>query len=366
MWHDRKQHTVVLPDSQEGRNMLVRFQFAFLNGLCFSVGQSSSVEWTPFLPSPSTRISPATGLPTDIPCSQHMAVYSAAMDQFRIPNDPPVCHQWILSNQSLLFATQTAFRLIGISSISGLPVLGARTEIVQNEVIYFDADRARSSAGNRYAMLLDPVLLFKEGEKQEECSICLENMVPTSHVATTNVVCIKKCRHHFHKHCVMELFELKHDNCPNCRDPLGIEIFGQGPSGTMFISVDRYKHCKGFEYDSDGVIMIQYMMMEGIQHDGMENPGRHYSGTQRVAYLPHNDAFRRLLARLKYAFAHGLTFRVGTSITTGMSNQITWGSIHHKTSLHGGPFGFPDAQYLSNCNQSLDDLKVPKAEDCMS
>ena len=347
----------MLQDTQEGRNMLLRFQFAFLNGLCFSVGQSSNVEWTPFLPDPA--------MPTLIPNVMHMGVYTATMDQaFHIPKESHVCREWILSNQSLLLATQNAFKLAGTSlrAITEIPLSGTRAqEVLQNEVIHFDAASSRSSAGDRYAKLLDPVLCFSEGEKVEECSICLENMVPTFHITTGNVVCIKKCRHRFHKHCVMKVFELKHANCPNCREPLGIEEFGNGPSGTMTITVDHNKRCSGSEYDSDGVIMIEYNMTAGIQHDGMENPGQRYSGTQRVAYLPYNDAFRKLLARLKYAFAHGLTFRVGTSITSGKSNQITWSSIYHKTSMSGGPFGFPDAQFLSNCNQSLDELKVPEA-----
>lgn len=70
-----------------------------------------------------------------------------------------------------------------------------------------------------------------------------------------------------------------------------------------------------------------------------------------------------LLKRLKYAFLHGLTFTVGTSLTTGRDNQCTWASIHHKTSRTGGvrSHGFPDADYFNNCNAELDALGVPRA-----
>ncbi len=70
-----------------------------------------------------------------------------------------------------------------------------------------------------------------------------------------------------------------------------------------------------------------------------------------------------LLKRLKYAFLHGLTFTVGTSLTTGRDNQCTWASIHHKTSRSGGvrSHGFPDADYFNNCNAELDALGVPRA-----
>lgn len=74
-----------------------------------------------------------------------------------------------------------------------------------------------------------------------------------------------------------------------------------------------------------------------------------------------NTDGQELLKRLKYAFLHGLTFTVGTSITTGAKNQCTWASIHHKTSPSGGvqAHGFPDPNYFKNCNAELDGLGVP-------
>lgn len=76
-----------------------------------------------------------------------------------------------------------------------------------------------------------------------------------------------------------------------------------------------------------------------------------------------NTDEQALLKRLKYAFLHGLTFNVGTSLTTGLKNQCTWASIHHKTSPSGGiqAHGFPDPDYFKNCNAELDGLGVPPA-----
>ena len=51
--------------------------------------------------------------------------------------------------------------------------------------------------------------------------------------------------------------------------------------------------------------------------------GQNYSGTSRKAYLPHNESGRKLLARLKFAFTHGLVFRIGSSLTTGKFNLAT-------------------------------------------
>jgi deltex-like protein len=69
-----------------------------------------------------------------------------------------------------------------------------------------------------------------------------------------------------------------------------------------------------------------------------------------------------LLKRLQYAFSHGLTFTVGTSLTSGLSNSVVWASIHHKTSPSGGAYGFPDVNYFANCNLELDSLGVPLAD----
>jgi deltex len=99
-----------------------------------------------------------------------------------------------------------------------------------------------------------------------------------------------------------------------------------------------------------------------------EHPGARFCGTERTAFLPNTPDGCRLLTRLKYAFKHGLTFTVGTSLTTGRSDVVTWTSIPHKTSFNGAsgdPHGFPDGKYLSNCNSALDALGVPSADDCL-
>ena len=62
-----------------------------------------------------------------------------------------------------------------------------------------------------------------------------------------------------------------------------------------------------------------------------------YSGTSRTAYLPDNREGKEVLALLKRAFDARLVFTVGTSVTSGWRNQITWNDIHHKTNISGGP-----------------------------
>lgn len=67
------------------------------------------------------------------------------------------------------------------------------------------------------------------------------------------------------------------------------------------------------------------------------NPGKRFEGIQRTAYLPDNQEGKEVLHLLKKAFDQKLIFTVGTSVTTGMDNQVTWNDIHHKTSMTGGP-----------------------------
>ena len=54
-----------------------------------------------------------------------------------------------------------------------------------------------------------------------------------------------------------------------------------------------------------------------------------------------------MLRLLQIAFDRRVLFRVGTSITTGVSNTVVWNGIHHKTQVHGGAFGYPDSTYLT-------------------
>ena len=93
------------------------------------------------------------------------------------------------------------------------------------------------------------------------------------------------------------------------------------------------------------------------------NPGRAYAGTTRTAYLPDTREGRRLLSRLQGAFRHGLCFAIGTSLTSGKSNVITWVSIPHKSAVSGGVrcHAFPDRLYFVNCHAALDALKVKPA-----
>jgi hypothetical protein len=193
-----------------------------------------------------------------------------------------------------------------------------------------------------------------------DCAICLSPMKSDENIVKINV---SGCNHVFHRDCAKKALEMK-PCCPICRR-LVSEPRGTSPSGTMAITTKPF-YCAGFENSSNGTIEIKYEMHSNFQKSYHPNPGVFYLGTERIAYLPNNYQGLELLKRLKYAWSRGLTFTVGTSLTTGLENNIVWASIHHKTSLGGGVgrHGFPDGGYFLNCNAELDSLGVPKAIDC--
>jgi len=53
---------------------------------------------------------------------------------------------------------------------------------------------------------------------------------------------------------------------------------------------------------------------------------------------------------------------IGTSQTTGRTDVVVYGSIHLKSSPHGGmkAHGWPDQNYFFNVGEELDSQNVPK------
>mmetsp|Transcript_7245 Transcript_7245/g.17653 ORF Transcript_7245/g.17653 Transcript_7245/m.17653 type:complete len:514 (-) Transcript_7245:328-1869(-) len=204
--------------------------------------------------------------------------------------------------------------------------------------------------------------------EEVECPICFDDLRNSFDVVKT-----KKCGHLFHRQCIMTwLTGSAKSRCPSCTVPISSPQ-GPGPSGWMTVYVDRSTIFREGQYvgtsGSNGdppvhPIVINYSLPSGVQAPYMDHPGQRYSGALRTAYLPNTQHGRRLLKRLQFAFMSGLSFKVGTSLTTGATNTVVWTSIHHKTSLRGGTHGYPDPDFLRRCGEELDALHVPKAEDC--
>ena len=192
------------------------------------------------------------------------------------------------------------------------------------------------------------VQLSKEKE-DEECPVCLDPYKEKGPVKGTGV-----CDHVFHSDCLRDC--LKHDHkCPVCRQ-IVIKKLGPSPDGYMFVAKDPNKRCQG--YDDCGVIIIRYQINGGIQGRKHPNPGTGYQGEYREAYLPDNEEGGKVLKLLRRAWEMKMTFTVGRSLTRGMSDVVTWNDIHHKTSLSGGAYGYPDPSYLQRVTEDMKALGI--------
>ncbi|XP_078600812.1 uncharacterized protein LOC144875911 [Branchiostoma floridae x Branchiostoma japonicum] len=180
-------------------------------------------------------------------------------------------------------------------------------------------------------------------DKGDTCPICLCDF--TGPVTTT------RCKHEFCTDCLDSALKLS-GQCPICKAVIG-RLKGNQPPGTMTHRTDYINSLPG--YESYSTIEIHYEFRSGIQGPEHPNPGKHYTGTSRRAYLPDNSDGQEVLRLLKRAFDSRLVFTIGTSATTGLTDTVVWNDIHHKTSKYGGPnsYGYPDPQYLTRVKEEL-------------
>lgn len=183
----------------------------------------------------------------------------------------------------------------------------------------------------------------KKDEKEEDfCPICLDTFTNPRRL---------KCKHAFCSDCLQKALNTS-NKCPVCQEPQGV-LQGNQPPGQMRWRTESYYSVPG--YEGVGTIIIDYHFPSGMQGREHPNPGQRFNGTSRTAYLPDTREGREVLQLLKRAFDARLVFTIGTSNTTGLSNQVTWNDIHHKTSIGGGPFqfGYPDPDYLRRVKEEL-------------
>ncbi|XP_072775639.1 probable E3 ubiquitin-protein ligase DTX3 [Taeniopygia guttata] len=184
----------------------------------------------------------------------------------------------------------------------------------------------------------------RDEEPERQCPICLGEMrCPRT---------LERCRHSFCGECIARALQVR-SACPVCGRFYGQLVGNQPPDGRMLVSRDAALPLPG--YEAFGTIIIQYVFPPGVQGVEHPNPGVRYPGTTRVAYLPDCPEGNKVLGLFRKAFAQRLTFTVGTSLTTGRANVITWNDIHHKTNCTGGPqlFGYPDPTYLARVQEEL-------------
>jgi deltex-like protein len=182
--------------------------------------------------------------------------------------------------------------------------------------------------------------------EEEKCPIC---MCEFTEEDTNKIAKLDKCEgHYFHIECIEMCHKGAHLRCPICGIIYGI-MTGDMPSGTMCVVQYPPSSLTLDGYPNVPVLEIIYSMKSG------NRGGIHYGGTTRYAFLPYNDEGNEILRLLIIAFERRLTFTIGTSVTTGRTNQIIWNGIHHKTSTEGGPtfFGYPDETYFKRIREEL-------------
>ncbi len=111
--------------------------------------------------------------------------------------------------------------------------------------------------------------------------------------------------------------------------------------------------CSG--YEGFGSFVLSFAMLGGTQKPFHPTPGAQYTPTNRVAYFPANQEGVECIDRIVVAFERGHVFSVGTSLTTGMTNVIVFGSVHLKSAMSGGVVvhGWPDPFYFDNVDAEL-------------
>jgi len=315
-----------LPDTDEGRHLLTRLKYAWTCGLLFTVGTSLTTGMTNAIVWTSVHHKTSLwGGPYSFPDPNYVANCNGSLDALYVP-DAEICLQRLRKTASTSDDDDD-------------------DDDIAEEISY-DAPTSLSSS-LAVAGAFTPV----QGNSSGECAICLDPLSETS-------VIIHKCSHMFHRKCIDKCLD-RELLCPVCRCTVG-EPQGKSPSGSMKIKKLKQQGCPGFECTD--TIQIEYHIPPGTQQSYHGNPGIPYRGTVRIAYLPLNNEGNRLLTRLKFAWKHGLVFKIGTSLTTGASNAVSWAGIHHKTKLRGGAYGFPDTRYFTMCHESLDEAGVPNSE----
>ncbi|XP_068238085.1 E3 ubiquitin-protein ligase DTX4 [Palaemon carinicauda] len=198
----------------------------------------------------------------------------------------------------------------------------------------------------------------------ETCSICMCNFQESSGFSDdedrssgfhgNGVVSLSLCNHMFHAACIKHMVKSTPQflECPNCKTMHG-EKQGTQPEGKMKIT---YLPQSLPGYRGINTIQITYCINDGIQGPEHPHPGLPYRaiGFPRTAYLPNNPKGKKILGLLQEAFRRKLIFTIGTSVTTGIQDAVTWNEIHHKTEWSNATgHGYPDPNYLDNVLMEL-------------
>ncbi|XP_071099969.1 probable E3 ubiquitin-protein ligase DTX2 [Haliotis cracherodii] len=162
---------------------------------------------------------------------------------------------------------------------------------------------------------------------------------------------LDKCGHVFCSGCIDRHFASYKPVCPTCDMVYGV-IIGNQPEGKMDVGLVDDRLPGYSKYDT---IVITYRIPDGVQGPAHPDPGEPYKGVTRKAYLPNSTKGMGILRLLRTAFKRKLIFTIVRAASSDQSHVVTWGDIHHKTSMKGGTarFGYPDDTYLTRVKEDL-------------
>ncbi|KNC53462.1 zinc finger protein [Thecamonas trahens ATCC 50062] len=211
----------------------------------------------------------------------------------------------------------------------------------EHDLVFEVRDEHGATQGSDAEALVAQTTAEGRGTSSTEtrCCICLDDFDATA-------IHFVACGHPFHKACLVAAMAVT-PKCPLCTKAYDT-LIGPQPPGTLRVSLSPPGRASVAGYPGAGMVRLDYSLPSGKAADGTQ-----FSGTSRTGYLPETPEGLEVLCLLIRAFLNRQMFRVGTSITTGRSNQVVWNGIHAKTTLGGGPHGFPDPTYFDRVKAEL-------------
>jgi len=197
-------------------------------------------------------------------------------------------------------------------------------------------------------------------EPVEQCTICLGDMDNNGGPCRQ----LNLCPHRFHSECLNQMLKTSPSpflQCPICKKVHGVRTGNRPTTGSMSHRIES-SSLPGHE--GSDTITILFTFQAGVQGPEHPSPGQPYFARSfpRAAYLPDTPDGRRALHGLYLAWEQRLLFTVGTSMTTGQSNCVTWNDIHLKTNRTGPDHSYPDPNFLANLMQELAGFGITEAE----
>ncbi|VDO19950.1 unnamed protein product [Heligmosomoides polygyrus] len=145
----------------------------------------------------------------------------------------------------------------------------------------------------------------KPAEKiqEDDCVICL------SALDESKEVCELPCSHQYHVGCFSNYLDSASSKkcCAMCCKYFDLPLGNQPEEARMHVHKDYSLKLPGHE-DSEFTYQIIYTVPSGLQDASHIRPGKPFTGTRRVAYVPGSADGSKVLRLLKFAFDRRLIF----------------------------------------------------------